>query len=601
MKVFANLWGGEGFLTSASLLAMASVGMFENVQDGGTDMKLFYRCLDFTSESPDDIRWKNIKDAMEKYYPLICRNNLSIEYDNCSISDVVHFETPENLVGKFKDMDKLAIGCSEADMEANIRKGIYGKPWVGEAYHSDSYFGNLYEGKIDNNESVIVINCGGYKGGGTAATFIPLENGYPLENAERYNVIAGPSTNFSHNVKIPNPAIYARTGIPSEVDLFEIPEIIRKLESQPVMGASENIHRQNIEYLKNEYRKVCDPTSDPPFDYSNLNPALYMGRFIDRLRSDSTMNSINASFINIKANCIKGNSFNYDSTCDVYMPDNQDHKIHITNMLNAVTIKEIMMNHSAYSNHQIYSFCSPNTDKFTIDGVFLPDDVLKLYRFIILSVILTKYVYSYFDNINKPGADVMLSKWAKQIKLGMFKGYATATDNDSDAGRQNNQFANAVKNRIKEIAYEYLKPVLKVFKNVEDTSDDTAFFSRNNGGEYDIITNLENIIHDDRIDSINDPNVIKQQTEQIIAILIMGKKNYSNDFQTVLTSITTATNAGNDFLSIYQSRFPEFGRIDKNHREWPAEVNGSNLTENAVKYADQVISYTYNSIMENLL
>ena len=304
MQVFVNLWGGEGYLTSASLLAMASMGMFDNIHDdAGTQMDMFYRCLDFADGSPDDLRWKDMSAALNIFYPIVFKKPadvnppaLPIVNDGITIDpNVVRHANPPTLLGKYKDSAVISLGCSEVDMGLDTKRGIYGKPWVGEAYHSDSNFNNLYNSAKDN---IVVVNCGGYKGGGTAATFIPLENGYDIsgsnaavQSVERFNVIAGPSTEFCHTTRIPNPGIYAGMGIEEEVDLFDIPEVIEKLSNQIALGgSSDSANQGNIEFLKNEYKRVKDLSSDPPHDYSNLNPKYYMARFIDRVKSDPTMN-----------------------------------------------------------------------------------------------------------------------------------------------------------------------------------------------------------------------------------------------------------------------------------------------------------------------
>lgn len=614
MQIFLNLWGGEGYLTSAMLLSMTSMGMFENVPN-----QVFYRCMDFATGSDDDQRQENISKSQLEYYNIIFGKGNNVINDGVTINTIAIINDPQStLVGKFGKREHLAIGCSEADMNVNIKKGIYGKPWVGEAFHSNSNFKALYEHAGGN---IVIINCGGYKGGGTAATFIPLENSMQVEKAmdnvsssKRFSVIAGPSTTFCHTTPIPNYGIYSGIGLSGidsngNVDMFEIPEVVEGLKKLSVPPASQNIHEANISALEAEYLKVYNPAEKR--DYRNLNPNNYMGRFIDRIRSDETLSQVDASFINIKPNLKKvGNSFNYDITSDKFMPDNQAHKLHITNLINAVIIKELTENSSKYGGNNIYTFCSPTTDKFTVETVFNPEDAKKFYRFIIFSIIITKYVYSYFSNITAPGADTMLSKWACTERTGFFSKASFALGTDTEVGRLNNSLANNVRYELADFAYKYIQPVLKAFMDVEMTSDDVSFFPANkiqatnatfDNGIRGIVSNIIESIYSNaqtgrkEIRAIDDPTDIKNQTEKSVAAILINKNGHSKDFDGVYKEITGVAGAGTDFLSVYQTGFPNRTKSRNKGTETWDNFNGD-VVDFAKKYCAEIIKYTYDKV-----
>ncbi|MBR1529687.1 MAG: hypothetical protein IJ642_10365 [Oscillospiraceae bacterium] len=614
MQFYVNLWGGEGFLTAASLLAMTSIGMFDGLTDAsGQPIELHYRCLDFATKSPDDQRQKTLYDSYSGYFEMIFGHPAnSVFCDPITISGVTHFSIPPTLEGKFGSKENLAIGCEETDMILDITSGIYGKPWVGETYHSDSNFHNLYTSASGN---ILVANCGGYKGGGTAATFIYLENGFNIKQAnpnvngvERFTVIAGPSTEFYHMTQIPN-NVYDGMGVNLEIDLFDIPNVIQKLENLVISGANASVHQANIDFLKKEYERI----KSPEHDYRNLDPKYYMARFIDRIRSDTSLGHVNANFINIKPNPVFENgTYHYDQTSTEFQPDSQSHQLHITNLQNAVTLQEIALNHGKYNGGDFYTFCSPFTEKYTIDSVFLPDDAKKFYRFLIFSVIVTKYLYSYFDDIKKPGADDMLVKWAKEINSG---GWKRALNPNTPEGSMNITFATTVKNMMADLACQYIRPVLDVFMDIENTSPDVEFFSRQtiagtvlSDGLYGVVNGLINNIVpgvSNSVVPIEDPKAIKSETENILAAVLMGKEGYPNNFAQTLAMIQGTVGSRTDFLSKYLTEFPTFGNFTgilfAKHWVWDGAVNEANLQEKAQEYCKQIISYTYGKIQKELI
>lgn len=476
MDAYLNLWGGEGYLTCASVQAMAMIGMFEDVN--GVTLK--YKCLDFADDSSDDVRWKTLATAYNRYHKALFGNeNMAVICDSTAggkfssaINKVVNNPTPEmTLESKFAaSKDILAIGCSEDDIKLNIKEGIYGKPWVGEAYHADSHFDQLYPNTLTQNDSIIVMNCGGYKGGGTAATFIPLESIYQVPgcgNVARYNIIAGPSTQFNRNVTIDYPDAYNGQRVES-VDRFDIENVKKDLESRVKSDAvSKKHHDENIKKLN----KADSEVHSVGRDYSTLNPDFYMARFIDKIRSDDSIQKVDATFVNMKSNIIQsGTSCNYDITAMQFKPDKQEHQLHITNLLNAVTVKELMRNAGAYTGHNIYSFSS-EAGTYNIYDIFEKEDAENFYYFIEFVILLAEYIYPYFNDIQLAGSEQFLVKWALQVRRRF------ATDGQTNEARYNRDFSGLVKNGIRDFLVQYAKNVLIAFWEINNVSpNDVNFF-----------------------------------------------------------------------------------------------------------------------------
>lgn len=89
MQIFLNLWGGEGYLTSAMLLSMTSMGMFENVPN-----QVFYRCMDFATGSDDDQRQENISKSQLEYYNIIFGKGNNVINDGVTINTIAIINDP---------------------------------------------------------------------------------------------------------------------------------------------------------------------------------------------------------------------------------------------------------------------------------------------------------------------------------------------------------------------------------------------------------------------------------------------------------------------------------------------------------------------------
>lgn len=614
MQVFTNLWGGEGYLTSASLIAMASVGMFNDVTDNANNnMDIIFRCLDFATESPDDLRWQDMYAAYENY-----RNDIfgdvrsSLIHQNIAMNALTN-TNPPRVGDKYGNKEYLALGFSEDEMDLNITNGIYGKPWIGEAYYADVQFSGLYNDIT--SPDIIVINGGGYKGGGTAATFIYLENRYDVvanihavQSCKRFDAIVGPSTSFVRYIQLPYPEIYNETSLRGGIDIFEAGKILDLLKSKDVSTADMQHHNDNISLLESIWCQIVN--------YQDLNPDNYMPRFIDRVSSDTTLKNV-TSFINMKDPLIldQFNSFNYDNTSPCFSHDGQLHRLHITNLLSAVSIQEIALNHNLpnYQPGDIYTFCNPNADKYTIESIFNPDDSKKLYRFIAFSTLIVKYIYNCFADITMPGAAIMLDKWAIS-EHGLLSGTKVILEPRNPKGRLNFAFASCVKSYLADLAVEYIKPVLGAFIDINDTSDQVQLFDDSEitespfrNGLYGIVRNLIESIYVDTTSNastirlIDNPDVIKNSTEDILAAIITGRPGKPDSFAQSLKQIKGEEGVER-FIEEFQKGIEEFGSLGRhNVREWGNDIDENNVGIKAKEYCQKLIAHAYNCVTNKII
>ena len=620
MQVFSNLWGGEGYLTSKSLLTMASVGMFNDIMDNENNiMEIYYRCLDNNSESDDAKKSEKMGVAYRDYFKVVFADENSCLIDDNETAKNFLPKEEKSLEKKYPNSEYLALGFSEDEMKLNIKNGIYGKPWIGEAYYADKDFSPIYNSASDN---IIVVNCGGYKGGGTATTFIYLENRYDIaglnpgvSGCKRFDAIVGPSTQFNKYVTLPHPELYNEPSFRGKINRFEIEKILERLESKNINSANEGLHNENICFLEEKWKEIKNPERD----LTTLNPNKYMSKFIDRINSDMTLTKV-VPFINMKYPLTPdGDSYNYDITSDRFSPDKQEHRLHITNLLNAVTIQEIALNHNSkdYVNGHIYTFCIPNSNKYTIDGVFRPEDATRLYRFLAFSTIIIKYIYNCFYDIKKPGASILLTKWALSRRprfIGLSVGNPEIIlREERPEGKCSFAFAGYVKDYLAKFVYEYIIPVLTALKDVDDTSEQVEFFGQSqipqsefSKGLYGIVDDLIQSVTVDQNTMINirfieSPKEISDSTEKTLAAIITGRQGRPKNFPDSYNFIK-GENGGTNFLEKFQQGIQEFGSYnDKKERMWNDNINENNVQPNAETYCKNLITYTYSQIKQNLL
>ena len=330
-----------------------------------------------------------------KYYCRFFNNGLEdITFRTVAINSIAPNDGLLSLNVRFVNNSYLKLGCTEKETQIDVTQGIYGRPWLGEVFYSDSSkhrFDRLYT-EYSGTEALI-INCGGYRGGGTAATFIPLENKYntPYNKVHRYAVISGPSTKFECVYMIPFPEIYPEDICEGFVDIFDVPELITKLSAYTPDDKYKEAHEYNLNTLQT-YASIGSENQEIMM---HLNPALYASRFIDMLYSDSSAGHLDGIFINIKTD---GNKLlDYDVTSREYQPKEQDHRLHVSNLVNAVSIKEILVNHKQYDTPvpqgAVYSFGTTCGDTFSPYTLFEPKTCLKYNAFLIMAVLIIGYVY----------------------------------------------------------------------------------------------------------------------------------------------------------------------------------------------------------------
>lgn len=619
MQVIANFWGGDGYLSCTALLAVASMGILNDLEGesdngGKKQVELRYRCMDFTSDSEDKARWESMSRSYAEYFETVFgKKARKIIWDKIAMDSVATIpDNVQTLEAKFADKGKLALGFTANEMKLNIKEGIYGKPHVGEAFHSDAMFSELYDNGID--PGCIVINCGGYKGGGTAATFIPMENKAKPTGSKRYSVVSGPSTEFKHTVEVPNARRLLPRGYSNPVDIFEADYLInyfnRLIErNDPNKAAMQEI----VNKLQIENDKIHNPSAANT-DYSDLNPKFYMRRFIDRIYSDDSIREIQGIVVNMKQKCKVNDRYQYDETCDEFMADNQKHDIHITNLLNALSIQEIARNQNAVANNQLYTFCSSPGDRdaeqYTITGVMGELDALKFYGFLAFSTLLVKYTYPSFANLRLTHAEGIISKWAKENKKA-FKWNISRDVKDTRNGAMNDAFGKAVAARMAKFLYEFVCPALMVFKEIQKTNtNEVKLFDDTISGIVDDIlasckkvdASYEVTYHHLTKDTKNEEITgnIKTRVPEFLAELFAEKGKFNgNNYQTTLARLTPPPGTETSFLDRYQNGCVRFS--GKGEHEWQKEITNDNVQEYAAGYCDEIIGYTYQTIMNELV
>lgn len=473
METIINAWGGEGLLSSAAIFALGAMGLFNDF----ANEKIHVRVLDLAGRSGDADRMNQLEAAYSKYFSIVYGTEPTIVFDSISIDDIVRNDNSSSVIERYKDMDALALGCSVSDMKLNIRNGIYGKPWLGEIYYSDSDFSKLYE-DIPRNSEIVIINCGGYRGGGTATTFIPLENMYspPTLITHRFIVAAGPSTKFVFKVKMPHPEIYKMADL-AEVDIFDIPDVVRKIGG---LNINSEKNKENVNFLINEYKKVYSYK----YDYRNLDPKYYSSRFLDRIISD--VSKTEAVFINIKTDGEK--ILPFDVTSNSLELDKQYHKMHISSFLNALSVREIVFNHEKYYGGKVYAFGTNAGDHFEPDTLFDNNERAKFWQFIVMSALMVFFVHDSFAFPFDDGFIRITEKWGKRKNsvINQFFGVLrikndtpVAVNENDKAGAENRIFANKILDILETYIEEFIKPVLKAINEIDETSDQTLILKDN--------------------------------------------------------------------------------------------------------------------------
>ena len=402
MEAFVNFWGGEGILSATAFFILGAIGLLDDVTKGDVQ-KIHTNLLDLENANNNNGKTNYTTDysralRLEKTYEYYCRffrDSSDITFKTVSISDVAPNNNLQTLKAQFSDSLFLRLGCTEEETRIVVTQGIYGRPWLGEVFYSNSSthrFNLLYSDRADDLEALI-INCGGYRGGGTAATFIPLENKYdtPFETVHRYSVISGPATKFECVYMIPFPEIYPEKLCKDYVDIFDISELIKKLSEYTLKDKYIEAHQYNLKILR-QYASIGSKNQEI---MTHLNPALYASRFIDMLYSDSSAEKLSGIFVNIKTDGY--DLLDYDVTSREYQPKEQDHKLHISNLVNAVSIVEIVVNHATYDTANpkgtIYSFGTACGNSFSPHTLFDQNARLKYNLFLIMAVMITYYIY----------------------------------------------------------------------------------------------------------------------------------------------------------------------------------------------------------------
>ena len=563
METIINAWGGEGLLSSAALTVIGSMGLLRDAPN----QKIHLRVLDFAMESGDDERRRRLSEAYKKYYPILYGCEPELVFDEVELNSIVNKDASGTILGKTGNADALALGCSLSDMKLNIDKGIYGKPWLGEIYYSDIDFSKLYKDFASGSE-VLIINCGGYRGGGTAATFIPIENMYPLQLiTHRYTVVAGPSTKFVYTVKMPHPEIYYINSFRlDEFSIFYIPDAVKILSSLSIPEEKAEKHRENMEYLENEYKKVLSDEHD----YTNLDPRYYSSRFLDRIFSDSS--KVSAVFINIKTDGEQ--LLPLDTTSKDIEPDLQTHNLHISSLLNALSIRAVIFGYEKYSGGKVYSFGTKAGECYEPNTLFDTQTKEKFWQFIAMTVLMAFFVHDCFLAPFMPQYKRITEKWEKQrsggvirITQGLF-GNMLGNTGSSGTDQLNSDFSGMILEKTEQFMIEFIRPVIRALREIDLTSDQTELFKENTGPIIiDILKGSGK--KGERFSKENDPY---DYIPRLITDIMTEIAWFSNKERSTLYKNTSG------LFEVYVSDFPEHkGEMDR---------------DGAEKYFSEIVRYT---------
>lgn len=479
MESLINAWGGEGVLSSTAVFIMGALGMFSGVVNAGE--KVHVRILDLEYKTEDRVttdygRALSFAKMYTDYYEIMYDKKPELVCDDITIYDVVDCRNSTSVYTKYANNPLLSLGCTQEDISLDIENGIYGKPWLGEIFYSgenDTFFRKLYDG-IPNGD-VITINCGGYRGGGTATTFIPMENSYipPDHRVHRYMVISGPSTKFEFNLTIPHPEIYINfPELKKGFDIFDIPTVKNKLLSFNPSLEQFVLHQENLDALDEYWNIVVNDQ----YKLSNLDPNFYASRFLDRLYSD--ISKVNATFINIKTDGKK--LLEYDVTSNEYQPKEQKHWLHISNLINGLSIREILVNNGDYKDGAVYAFGNSSGNIFASHTLFNESCMKHYWTFIVMAALMTYYVHDALLLNEVP-------ENAPANSGGLFKGiFGKKTKGMSDEAKAN-LYLKALDN-INIFLKTIVRNTLIALKEIDDKSDMTNLFPGDTRGIVDDIT-----------------------------------------------------------------------------------------------------------------
>lgn len=515
METIINAWGNEGFHSAYAVTVTACLGMFGKLL--GNDEKIHLRFLDFEESFSDNWSRTQIFYAYQKYYRVVFGTEEEIVFDSIKLKDVLKSDGTSSLLKKTEDKEILYLGFSENDIKLNMRNEVYGKRNIAEVYYYDTDFSKLYE-NIPKGREVIIINCGSYSDGGTASTFIPLESASANSDffVKRYNVVSGPSTKYAYKVHMPYPEIYdARMSVPLETDIFEIPEVIKKI-NQINSAISKNFvsdisesgkkemfiskNSQNIESLEKKYKKVVSGNHD----FSSLNPKYHIHQFLDMIYSNRS--EVDATFINFKTDGKNFLPFDnvtlYDYNADVHY-----NKMNIISLINAMSIREITASHEKYSDGQVYAFGSSVGEKYTPFTIFTDECRKNFLQFMIMSVVITNYVQNCFStNCNNDALEI-IEKWAKKPKL--LPIISNSADKQIKAYKKNplnESFSGLILSNINDFISIYICGVLEALNEIDETSEQVSMFT---GITESIVKNIiysadniQNSLVDSTIDDI---------------------------------------------------------------------------------------------------
>ena len=459
MKKIINFWGKDGAVSAFSFTAAACMGMID------TDDEIFVRYIGFSESS------MKFSQPYKRYFKILFGKETNINFEN------IVLQAEGSVSEKYHNDELLSLGCKQNEISMNIPNVINSGTNIGEIFFSENDIKPLFEG-LPENEEITVINCGNPCNDGLAFTMIPKESAESKRKCRRYNVISGPCTSALYNISVPFPDIYNEKTF-HDINIFDIPEIVRFMKEEgnksdsDIFGTDSDFsekNKQNIEFLEKEYRSVVSEKHD----LSGLNPYTYAIHFTDYISVKKP--TVSATFINMKTD---GENFSEPDTVSDGFEENR--RYDITSLLNALSVREIILNGDNYNDGRIYSFGCESADKYNANVLFDESAERAFFEFLLTALLVSGMVRTSFSEQCDVKSVEIAEKWAVKKKsfLGLFD-FKSAPEKILKSyfeNSQNTNFGNEMIKYINEFTGIYVCPVINLLMETDIVSEQSCILS----------------------------------------------------------------------------------------------------------------------------
>ena len=438
MKKIINFWGNNGAAAAQSFTAIACMGMIR------TDDEIFVRYVGF---SENEMKFSQLYN---KYSGILFGKGTDINFCNILLQNNISAEYDDEI---------FSLGFDSREI-SDKNKAMNRK--YAELFFPEKDLMPLFD-DLPKNERITVINCGNPCIDDISYALIPKESAIPI-NGQRYNVISGPCISAVYSVDIPCPDIYGG-NIGNTVNIPDIPEIIEFMKAQGHRAETDIFNsdsgfteknRKNIEFLESRY------------DSEIVSFDSYIMRFADYISMKNP--TVSASFVNMKTD---GRNF--------YAPDiisgnlSKNRKADITSFINAVSIREIIINGGKYNDGRIYSFGSENYDRYNMNILFDREGMTAFIGFMITAVLISGAVRTSFSADCNTDLIKIAEKWA--VRKAAFFGLLEFTMTPEKIlksyfeNNENKNFGNEMIKYIDDFMTGYVSPVINFLIDIDTVSE----------------------------------------------------------------------------------------------------------------------------------